>query len=312
MKKICTGLITLGWVLCIIVSSACLAEAHHSSNEAAAISDGSKSDLILAKASQAITGSSKDLPTNSQQTKPPKAVFSASPASGFAPLTVHFTDSSTGTISSYQWSFGDGGSSTAKSPGTHVYNTPNTYTITLTVTGPGGVSTAQHSVTVKAAPPVAGFTANPSSGKVPLNVQFTNTSTGSITSYAWTFGDGSSSSDQNPSHTYSKTGTFKVTLTVKGPGGSKSVSHSVKVTPIPPPVAGFTAPSSATINQPVTFTNTSTGNITAYSWTFGDGSSSSETSPTHIYTTARTYTVTLKVTGPGGSKSVSHSVKVTK
>ena len=66
--------------------------------------------------------------------------------------------------------------------------------------------------------PVANFSGSPTSGTEPLTVNFTDLSTGSITSWAWTFGDGGTSTAQNPSHTYTSAGTYTVALTVTGPG----------------------------------------------------------------------------------------------
>src|SRR5438874_3333719 len=88
-------------------------------------------------------------------------------------------------------------------------------------------------------PPTANFSANPTSGNAPLSVQFSDQSSGSITSRDWNFGDGSShSSALNPSHTYNNAGSYTVTLTVTGSGGSNSKSLTIQVnTPPPPPPA---------------------------------------------------------------------------
>ncbi len=80
------------------------------------------------------------------------------------------------------------------------------------------------------AAPVASFTSDNTSGNAPLTVNFTSTSTGSITSYSWTFGDGGTSTSQNPSHTYTNSGSYTAKLTVTGPGGSNSSSETITVT----------------------------------------------------------------------------------
>jgi PKD repeat protein len=108
----------------------------------------------------------------------PTASFTATPTSGTAPLTVTFTDASTGSITARSWNFGDGTTSTAMSAA-KTYTNPGSYTVTLTVTGPGGSNTATKSISAIAAPPVANFTATPTSGTAPLAVTFIDTSTGS-------------------------------------------------------------------------------------------------------------------------------------
>ena len=90
------------------------------------------------------------------------------------------------------------------------YTTAGTYTVNLTVTGPGGSNTATQTayITVGEAPPIAGFSGTPTSGPVPLTVTFTDASTGLFTGYAWEFGDTGTSTEQNPSHQYTTAGTI--------------------------------------------------------------------------------------------------------
>jgi len=143
---------------------------------------------------------------------PPVADFSATPTTLCPGGSVAFTNLSTGTISSYAWSFGDGGSSTESSPA-HVYASAGQYTISLTTTGEGGSDTETKSnyITVSAAP-TANFTASPTSGAAPLYVNFTNQSTNG-TSWLWNFGDGTTSTLQQPSHNYPNPGSYTVSLT---------------------------------------------------------------------------------------------------
>src|SRR6185369_12749233 len=160
---------------------------------------------------------------------------------------------------------------------------------------PGGSNTQTRTnyITATTATPVAQFTGTPVSGTFPLTVNFTNTSTGSITSYAWTFGDGTTSTLANPSHVYAAAGVYSVGLTVTGPGGSNTQTRTNYITATtPPPVAQFTGtPISGTTPLTVNFTNTSTGSITSYAWTFGDGSTSTLANPSHVYSASGTYTV---------------------
>lgn len=242
----------------------------------------------------------------------PNASFGANTTSATAPASINFTSTSTGTITSYSWNFGDGSTSTTQNP-SHLYSTPNTYSVTLTVTGPGGSNTLTKnnyitispSVPSTPAPPVAAFSADRTTGTVPLTVAFTSNSTGSITSYAWTFGDGQTSTAQNPSHTYAGAGSYSVSLKVTGPGGNQTQTKSSYITvdaadpdppPPPAPVIAFTA-SKLSGNAPlaVNFTSTSTGTINSYAWNFGDGTSSSSQNPTHTYSAPGTYSISLTV-----------------
>jgi PKD repeat protein len=151
------------------------------------------------------------------------------------PLTVQFTDASTGVITGRSWDFGDGQSSTQTNP-SHIYANAGTYTVSLTVTGPGGSNTKMRSnyITVTEPAPAADFTGAPTSGVKPLTVQFTDASTGVITGRSWDFGDGQNSTQTNPSHLYANAGTYTVSLTLTGPGGGSIKSRPNYITVMPP------------------------------------------------------------------------------
>jgi PKD repeat protein len=243
----------------------------------------------------------------------PVAQFSASTTAGPAPLSLNFLNASTGSITSYAWDFGDGTTSTGQAP-IHVYGAAGVFTVKLTVTGPGGSNTQTRSnyltVTTPPSAPVAQFTGSPTSGVAPLAASFANSSTGSITSYAWDFGDGATSTLANPSHSYAAAGVYTVKLNVTGPGGSNTQTRSnyLTVTTSSAPVAQFIGrPSSGVAPLAVSFVNTSTGSMTSYAWDFGDGATSTAASPSHSYAVAGVYTVTLKVTGPGGSNMMTRT-----
>ena len=154
---------------------------------------------------------------------PPEADFSGLPTSGEAPLLVSFTDLSTNSPTSWEWAFGDGNNSAEQNP-SHEYTSAGDYTVSLTVTNAGGQDTEIESNYVHVdppgpQPPVADFSGSPTSGEAPLLVSFTDLSTNSPTSWSWSFGDGGSSTAQNPSHEYTSAGDHTVSLTVTNAGG---------------------------------------------------------------------------------------------
>lgn len=153
----------------------------------------------------------------------PVADFTGTPTSGVAPLNVQFTDNSQGSDLTYAWDFGDGSTSTTKSP-SHIYNASGTYTVKLTVSNSYGNNTVTKTnyITVGNVPR-ANFSADVLSGIAPHPVQFTDLSTGSPTSWSWDFGDGGTSTEKNPRHTYQYSGYYNVTLTVKNAYGESSL-----------------------------------------------------------------------------------------
>lgn len=166
----------------------------------------------------------------------PQASFSASPLSGEVPLTVGFTDTSTGDFDTWEWAFGDGGTSTDQHP-THEYTDSGVYTVTLTIDGPLGSTTetkpAYISVLPVGADPQADFSASPLSGEVPLTVGFTDTSTGDIDTWGWAFGDGDTSTEQHTTHIFTDSGMFTITLTISGTLGSDSETKPEYISVLP-------------------------------------------------------------------------------
>jgi len=231
---------------------------------------------------------------------PPVANFTFS-ANG---LTVLFTDASTGSPTSYRWIFGDAIESTDKSP-THTYASPGTFAVTLIVTNAGGQSSKSEFVTVSlGAPPQAAFDFQ----AVGQQVNFVDRSTGSPTSWSWIFGDGGSSTQQNPIHTYAAAGPYTVSLTVRNAAGDNSTSKVVTIAAGTAPVADFDFQAAG---LQVNFVDTSAGNPTSWSWTFGDSATSTQQNPIHVYASAGTYTVTLKATNAAGQSSKSKPIVVT-
>ena len=249
--------------------------------------------------------------TGNSSTKP-VAAFSASPTSGSTPLNVTFTDGSSGTPTSWSWSFGDGSSSTEKNP-KHTYSTAGNYTVALTATNAAGSNTTTKSNYIKVTgtavqKPVAAFSASPTSGSAPLNVTFTDSSTGTPTSWNWSFGDGKYSTTKSPVHTYSAAGNYTVALTATNTAGSNTTTKSnyIKVTgtALAKPVLNYWgSPRNGTVPHTVSFKDNSSNSPTAWNWTFGDGTYSTERNPVHTYTKAGTYTIYITVTNAAGSTS---------
>lgn len=176
------------------------------------------------------------------------ADFDATPTAGCPGVNVAFTDQSTGTGTSWSWDFGDGGSSTLQNP-SHAYAAPGTYAVSLTVNGPGcgDTETKAGYVTVGSAP-TAAFSASTTSGAAPLQVDFTDLSSGAPTGWSWDFGDGGSATTQDAGHLYTTPGTYTVTLTATNTCGSDpevktdhvSVLGSVAVLPDAPAIGRLT------------------------------------------------------------------------
>ena len=177
-------------------------------------------------------------------------------------------------------------------------------------------------------PPVAEFYANVTSGTVPLVVLFTDLSTGGIpTSWLWDFGDGINSKHaMNATHTFTKPGTYNVTLMVTNAAGNNSVTKPGYITitassPTEKPVADFYSPEAEKVlngttdhgiyeNEVVSFFDNSTGSPTSWEWDFGDGNTSTQKNPTHVYGKMSVYgmggyTVNLTVTNSAGSDTIS-------
>jgi len=241
---------------------------------------------------------------------PPVAAFDYDPKQGVHPLAVQFTNQSTGEIDSLRWDFGDGQSSVEENP-LHVFTTVDTFTVSLTVHGPGGVDSDSAQVQVTELPPVAAFAADTTVGVTPLTVTFADSSTGIISSWLWNFGDGQTGDQQNPVHIYTTADTFSVSLTVTGPGGADTENKQDYIITYAPPLAAFTYEEVAEPPLTLNFHDNSTGIITSWQWDFGDGDFSTDQHPSHTFAKADTFTVILLVEGPGGSNSKSQNIIVT-
>ena len=235
------------------------------------------------------------------------ADFTASVTAGCAPLAVSFTNTSTGGAVSYNWNDGNGNTFTLPNPGT-TYLIAGNYTVTLTVTNASGATSVKTKLITVSAKPTVAFSATPTTGCSPLSVTFTNTSnpnsTG-ITNYLWDFGNGTSSTLQNPSNIYTEAGVNNVTLQVTNASGCISTLPKLNYINVSAAVNAlftYTPPTGCGFPQTINFTNTSTGGSGAltYLWDFGDGTNSTTLSPAHTYTAIGTYTVKLITTSASG------------
>jgi PKD repeat protein len=242
--------------------------------------------------------------------KAQQAIFTFLPAEPRVNETVQFIDQSVGNIVRWLWDFGDGEGSTEQNP-SHKYTASGTYTVQLLVedrTGATDITSEEITVRPLNQPPQADFSFSPASPGVDETVQFTDKSKdpdGTIQSWAWEFGDGSSSSAQNPTHKYSQARTYTVKLTVTdNEGASHSISKQITVGGGGQPRADFSfTPANPRPGQNVQFLDNSSdpdGKIVKWSWDFGDGGTSSVQSPSHKYSKAGTYMVKLTVTDNDG------------
>lgn len=242
------------------------------------------------------------------------ANFIGDPLYGNAPLSVDFTDLSTGNATSWYWDFGDGANATTKNA-THVYSSSGIYTVKhrianavdsnwenktnyIYVSGPGGSSVT------------AAFHANTTSTGVGNQIQFFDDSAGSPDSWEWDFtNDGIvDSTAENPIVTYGTIGTFSVSLTVHNgtDSSSKTKYNYITITSGGPGCLGCDFSANVTAGAaPLTvqFADLSTGSPDEWAWNFGDGTSSTEQHPVHTYSSAGTYTVTLTASAQNGTYS---------
>ena len=217
-----------------------------------------------------------------------------------------FTNTTPGNDNVYLWTFGDGDSSTVKNP-VHTYKNSGTFTVKLYVTNSCGTVVITKDITVLAIPK-ASFSSNVTTGCVPYSVQYTDLSTNDPTSWFWSFAGGtpSTSNQKNPSVTYNTPGTYAVTLIATNGVGSDTITLNNYMNAITTPLAGFNVTMTGNV---ASCTNTSTWGG-SYLWNFGDGMTSTEQNPTHIYAQQGNYTITLTATNACGSNTTSKVVTV--
>lgn len=195
---------------------------------------------------------------------------------------------------SYKWYFGDGDSSLLANPGTHSYSSPGTYNITLIVFNAQCSDTLVRVAKIEPPTPVVSFIGS-GEGCAPLTITFQNNTLYADT-YEWDFGDGIKSNEENPTHTYTTGGLYTVSLVGYGEGGQALDVHVDSINVFGLPNAFFISQPKVVFipSDPVVFFNLSQ-NATQYFWDFGDGFTSTETSPTHYYLEKGEYDITLIV-----------------
>jgi PKD repeat protein len=229
----------------------------------------------------------------------PTADFVGTPTNGAVPLSVAFTDKSSGQETSWTWDFGDGKRSNEQNP-THTYWTAGVYNVILTTSNDYGSSdltkTAYVTVTDNL---VSKYIADPSSGKAPLEVTFTDRSTGTPTAWLWDFNDGTTSTVQNPTHIFADGGSYDVKLTITRGTDTASSFQTLNVGGVPN--TEFVAePTQVNVNEDVTFMDKSTNSPTAWSWDFGDTGTTNVQNPSHAYQLKGIYTVALTARNSNG------------
>ncbi|MBS1681426.1 MAG: PKD domain-containing protein [Bacteroidetes bacterium] len=226
-----------------------------------------------------------------------------SPTYGCDSTSVTFTNTSTGSVSGYQWNYGDG-NTTAQTDGANSFAQSGSYAVSLTATNAAGcVNSLSKNISIYTNPQPDFKIELPPFSCAKSPAQFDNLTSSlpdsNISTWAWSFGDSlsGSSSAKNPAYTYSSAKDYTVTLqATTNFGCTKSLQKTVTISPSPQ--AGFTY-SPACVNQSTQFTNASSGNITAYQWTLPNKILQG-TTPTYSFNSSGSFPVTLTVTGANG------------
>ncbi|MCB9039116.1 MAG: PKD domain-containing protein [Lewinellaceae bacterium] len=229
----------------------------------------------------------------------------AAPIAGFTftdnQLAVSFADQSTNAPTQWQWNFGDGATSTQANP-QHTYSLPGTYQVCLTAGSVCGMTQVCQNLTVNCLAPQANF--NYSGDE--LAFSFNDISTNNPASWLWAFGDGNNSTEQNPTHAFEFPGSYLVCLSVSSPCGNTQRCELVEVS-CTPPQAGF---SYTADGQAVSFQDTSSAGAIAWLWAFGDGNSSTQPNPQHLYSQPGAYEVCLTVSNICGNTQSCNTLMV--
>lgn len=246
---------------------------------------------------------------------PPIPLFTANITSGSAPLSVNFTDQSANNPTSWFWQFGNGQTSTQQHPSV-TYSNPGLYSVKLRVSNAAGTDsltrTSYIQVEVPVIAPVANFTSIPFPAVITAGqaVSFFDQSSNNPTSWNWNFGNGQTSTAQNPANiVYANPGAYTVSLTVNNTAGGDAevkTGYVVVEPPVLPPVANFNAtPTSGTAPLAVFFTDLSTNNPDNWFWDFGNGQTSAMGNPgVIVFQNPGEYDVSLFVSNSSGANQI--------
>ena len=255
----------------------------------------------------------------------PVALFTESAETIYIGEEISFNASDSydpdGSITSYFWDFGDGTNETGVIAN-HTYINDGVYTVTLTVTDDRGATASAKAIkTVLSRSPIASFTESAEIVLTEETIYFDASGSydpdGTIVSYLWDFGDGTTSRGVTVNHSYTDNGTYKVTLTVTDDDGAVGSTQATKTVLNRPPVASFTENATTVLAGEVIHFNASTsydqgGSIVSYLWDFGDSTTGTGVAVDHSYADNGTYIVTLTITdddGAAASTSVTITVK---
>jgi gliding motility-associated-like protein len=251
--------------------------------------------------------SSINLPQFITSLPSPEAIFSQSDTfSCIAPKTISFTNSSNGSGLNYEWDFGNGNSSVDLTPSDQVYNTFGDFTNTLIVTNNLGCSDSL-SLELNVETFQTDFSSNFTERCIADSVKFTDLSSSVVTNWLWDFGDGTISSEPNPTHLYSAPGTYSVELTSSGEAGvcNDNVIKTNFITIHSLPTVDFTSNVTSDCQIPfeVEFTD-NTSNAVSWEWDFGDGNISNDENPSNSYNLLGDFNVQLSVIDQNGCSSI--------
>ena len=212
-----------------------------------------------------------------------------------------------GTITEYMWDFGDGNTGTGETT-THTYSEDGEYTVTLTVTDDDSSTDTDTTMVTVSNPDIVVDAGGPYSGETGIPIQFSGSASEGTPPYmySWEFGDGNSSTEQNPSHNYVSPGTYEVSLSVVDDAGQMGWDSTEAVIDPVSLTVELLESMTERVGTPVTFTADVSGGVPPYEymWSFGDGNTSDEQDPTYVYSSIGEYTVSLTVRDDAGDEVV--------